>query len=117
MRPILYVVTALLSLGPAVVWATPELARGVVDKFAQMDTDSNDKVSWEEFAAAYPHTSREAFEAIDTSGDGFISLEEWQTFSQDHSKDRMPLSMGQPDPEYVQCVRDLFQIVPRNERK
>lgn len=122
----LVAVLALLWCVPA--YATPDRAGAIGDKFAQMDKNGDGKVSWEEFSAAYPQMREAAFEAIDTSGDAFVSLEEWEAFSQGHSRDMMssgmggmggmtmpPSGMGQEKDQSEQKVRELFELAPRNK--
>ncbi|MDD4700650.1 MAG: calcium-binding protein [Desulfovibrio sp.] len=67
---------------------------GSVDKFGQMDTDKNGKVSREEFKALFPNMREEAFVAIDKDGDNFISVEEWNGFMKDHSSGMRPNTMN-----------------------
>ena len=52
---------------------------GMGDKFSQMDTNKDGKVSREEFKAAFPNMREEAFVAIDKDGDGFARFgpERW----------------------------------------
>ena len=47
------------------------------ERFDQMDTNHDKSLSWEELSAARPNLSRNAFDIIDTSRDGTISLDEW----------------------------------------
>ena len=60
------------------------------DKFDQMDTNKDGKVSREEFKALFPNMRDEAFVAIDQDGDGFISIDEWNAFMKDHSSGMRP---------------------------
>ena len=66
---------------------------GMGDKFSQMDTNKDGKVSREEFKAAFPNMREEAFVAIDKDGDGFISVDEWNGFMKDHSSGMRPNTM------------------------
>lgn len=68
------------------------------NKFAQMDTDKDGKVSEAEFFAAYPKMQKAAFTAIDTDKDGFITDKEWNGFLLDHARGRaaMPADKGMP---------------------
>ena len=54
------------------------------DKFAQMDTNADDQVTWEEFQAARPSMKRAAFDAIDQNKDERLSREEMQSFTASH---------------------------------
>ncbi|MEG1610548.1 MAG: calcium-binding protein, partial [Bilophila sp.] len=54
------------------------------DRFAEMDKDKNDKVTWEEFEAAMPQMRKSAFESIDTNKDNAITRAEWDTFRASH---------------------------------
>ncbi|MCG8531828.1 MAG: calcium-binding protein [Desulfovibrionales bacterium] len=56
------------------------------DKFGQMDTNSDDTVTWEEFAATYPSMKKFAFESIDTDKSDGISHDEWHGFMSGHNK-------------------------------
>lgn len=58
------------------------------DKFGQMDTNKDNKVSLEEFQAAYPKMQQAAFDGIDSNKDKSISHEEWDTFMAQHSMGR-----------------------------
>jgi len=66
---------------------------GMGDKFSQMDTNKDGKVSREEFKAAFPNMREEAFVAIDKDGDGFISVDEWNGFMKEHSSGMRPNTM------------------------
>lgn len=121
----IFLMAALLLAVPATALATTERAGNVVDKFVQMDKNSDGKVSRDEFFAAYPQMHEAAFEAIDTSKDKFISPEEWKNFSQGHSRDMMSSGMGgmggtMPPggvkmDDSAEEVRELFEIVPRSK--
>ena len=93
---------SLLPLLALVLMASPSFAMpgmgsgsgGTVDKFSQMDTDKNGKVTSEEFKALFPNMREEAFMAIDKDGDKFISVEEWNAFMKDHSSGMRPNTMN-----------------------
>lgn len=63
------------------------------DRFAAMDTDKNEEVSWEEFEKAMPSMRKEAFETIDTNKNGAICRSEWDAFRQNHGAQGMPQGM------------------------
>lgn len=65
-----------------------------VDKFAQMDTNNDGKVSYEEFKAYFPDMREEAFVVIDKNGDKFIERVEWDEFVKNHSSGHMGGKMG-----------------------
>lgn len=67
---------------------------GMGDKFTQMDTDKDGKVSREEFKALFPNMREEAFVAIDKDGDNFISVDEWNGFMKEHSSGMRPNTMN-----------------------
>lgn len=136
MRKILFLMLVFTFLISAAALATPDRAQNVAGKFAQMDKNGDGSVSWEEFSAFYPQMHKAAFESIDASKDSLISLEEWQEFSSGHSRDRAASGMGaaasdgkggmvmpppgmgaKTDSPEDQKVRELFNIVPRNESK
>ncbi len=54
------------------------------ERFRQMDTDHDGRLTWEELSAARPNLSRNAFDIIDSGRDGSISPDEWKTFSAGH---------------------------------
>lgn len=63
------------------------------DRFAEMDKNGDGKVILEEFLAAFPGMREEAFKSIDTNNDSVIIREEWEAFSQEHSKGMKPSGM------------------------
>ena len=54
------------------------------ERFAAMETSKDGKISWEEFQTARPNLNENAFKMIDKDADGGISLEEWKAFSTGH---------------------------------
>ena len=59
-----------------------------------MDTNKDDKVSYEEFKAYFPNMREEAFAVIDKNGDKVIDRAEWDEFVSNHSSGHMGGSMG-----------------------
>ena len=67
--------------------ARPEMmGKSAADRFALMDTNSDGKVTREEFSAAMPQIREEAFNAIDSNADNAITLDEWEGFSMGHAQ-------------------------------
>ncbi|MEG2172981.1 MAG: EF-hand domain-containing protein [Desulfovibrionaceae bacterium] len=66
------------------------------DKFAQMDTNKDGKITWEEFHTFYPQMQQAAFDSIDANKDKSLSREEWEAFMTQHSMGRAntPQGMG-----------------------
>ena len=65
----------------------PELCPGadpVADRFAALDANGDQKVSWQEFHAINTNISREGFDSLDRNGDGDLSIQEWRDFSSGH---------------------------------
>ena len=56
------------------------------ERFKNIDTENKGFISFEDFQRRHPNMQRPAFDAIDISKDGKISLEEWRTFFQSHGK-------------------------------
>lgn len=85
---------AVLCLWAASAQANPAAEGGNVDKFDQMDTNKDGKVTLEEFKAYFPNMREEAFAAIDKNGDKVIDRAEWDEFVANHSSGHMGGSMG-----------------------
>lgn len=69
---------------PGAGGSTETHASDPAERFRQMDTNHDEKLTWEELSAARPNLSRNAFDIIDTDHDGYIALEEWKAFSAGH---------------------------------
>jgi Ca2+-binding EF-hand superfamily protein len=52
--------------------------------FGDMDTDGDDLVNWEEFAAHFENAEKKVFDAIDLNQDGSIDHDEWHEFKAAH---------------------------------
>lgn len=81
---------------PALALSAPPAAPAAADKFVQMDTSKDGKVTWEEFHATYPQMQQAAFDGIDANKDKAINREEWDAFLAQHSMGRAntPGGMG-----------------------
>ena len=88
-------IAAVLCLWAATAQANPAATDAAkVDKFTQMDTNKDNKVTYEEFKAFYPNMREEAFAVIDKNGDKAIDRAEWDEFVSNHSSGHMGGSMG-----------------------
>lgn len=56
--------------------AAPALAQTPTD-FADVDTDANGAISWDEASAVLPNLTEDAFKAADTDTSGDLSEEEY----------------------------------------
>ncbi len=52
--------------------------------FAEMDTDGNGSLSFEEFQKIFPSTKQKAFNGLDSDKDGVLSQAEWRQFKEMH---------------------------------
>ena len=52
--------------------------------FGDMDTDGDELVNWEEFAAYFQHAEKIVFNAVDLNQDGNIDHDEWHEFKEAH---------------------------------
>ena len=81
---------AVLCLWAASAQANPAATdAGKTDKFVQMDTNKDNKVTYEEFKAFYPNMREEAFAVIDKNNDKVIDRAEWDEFVSNHSSGHM----------------------------
>ena len=95
MKPLHIALAAVLCLWAASAQANPAATdAGKTDKFVQMDTNKDNKVTYEEFKAFYPNMREEAFAVIDKNNDKVIDRAEWDEFVSNHSSGHMGGSMG-----------------------
>ncbi|MDO5483391.1 MAG: hypothetical protein Q4F27_00635 [Desulfovibrionaceae bacterium] len=78
---------------PVAVDAKPDAA---ADSFKRMDSNKDDKIVMEEFAATFPDMREAAFVAIDRNGDKIIDTEEWAIFVKNHASDMKANKMACP---------------------
>jgi hypothetical protein len=52
--------------------------------FGDMDTNGDDLMNWEEFAAHFQNAEKKVFDAIDLNEDGNIDHDEWHEFKAAH---------------------------------
>ena len=90
MKPLHIALAAVLCLWAATAQANPAATDAAkVDKFTQMDTNKDNKVTYEEFKAFYPNMREEAFAVIDKNNDKVIDRAEWDEFVSNHSSGHM----------------------------
>ncbi len=90
MKPLHIALAAVLCLWAASAQANPAATdAGKTDKFVQMDTNKDNKVTYEEFKAFYPNMREEAFAVIDKNNDKVIDRAEWDEFVSNHSSGHM----------------------------
>ena len=81
---------AVLCLWAASAQANPAATdAGKTDKFVQMDTNKDNKVTYEEFKAFYPNMREEAFAVIHKNNDKVIDRAEWDEFVSNQSSGHM----------------------------
>ena len=82
----LFLTISALAAAPAFAMPGSKTVRTTdpAERFAAMDSSRDGKVSWEEFQTARPNLNENAFKMIDKDSDGGISLEEWKAFSTGH---------------------------------
>ena len=90
MKPLHIALAAVLCLWAASAQANPAATdAGKTAKFVQMDTNKDNKVTYEEFKAFYPNMREEAFAVIDKNNDKVIDRAEWDEFVSNHSSGHM----------------------------
>jgi hypothetical protein len=57
---------------------------GYAGHFGDIDSDDNDKVTWEEFKMHFAHGKKDVFTKIDQNTDGTIDHDEWHDFKEKH---------------------------------
>lgn len=77
MRMLLVVISAVIALSSLSIAQSDKYPFAIAD----MDTDRDGKVSWEEFKAYLPELSRWEFGGADLNNDGYITAAEWSTFT------------------------------------
>ena len=82
----LFIAISALAAAPAYAMPGNKTVRTAdpAERFALMDTSTDGKITWEEFQTARPNLNENAFKMIDKDSDGGISLEEWKAFSSGH---------------------------------
>lgn len=106
----------------ACIWTTPGIAN---DKFATMDKDTNDSISWEEFQTQYPNMKKAAFDTIDKDASSAISKDEWSAFMGSHGSggkgmgEGMGEGMGMPpkDGKMMMPPKDGKMMMPPKNGK
>ena len=73
----LFLTISALAAAPAFAMPGSKTVRTTdpAERFAAMDSSKDGKVSWEEFQTARPNLNENAFKMIDKDSDGGISLE------------------------------------------
>jgi hypothetical protein len=52
--------------------------------FGDMDANTDDRVSWEEFKTHFPQATPEVFKALDLNKDKHVDHDEWHAFKEAH---------------------------------
>jgi len=74
-------VNLLMSLGaPDKVPRNREIMKQIHDRFEDLDTDGDGKLSLEEVLAALPNLPVDIFDLIDKDGDGYLTLDELKEY-------------------------------------
>ena len=82
----LFVLACLLATAPAASAASgPELLPDNGEaRFQALDADQDGRVSWDEFHRLNTSITRQGFDTIDSDKNGFLSLDEWKSFTLAH---------------------------------
>lgn len=91
---LILIVSFCFSTGMAFAMPPSGSGQSAEQKFALMDKDKSGSVTWAEFSSAHPNLQRAAFDSIDSSTDGNISLEEWSAFAAKHDMGRKGMPAG-----------------------
>ena len=85
-----------LAAAPAFAMPGSKTVRSTdpAERFAAMDSSRDGKISWEEFQTARPNLNENAFKMIDTDSDGGICINEWKAFSTGHGGSVKSPDMG-----------------------
>ncbi len=89
MKKTLMILTLMLGI-TSYAHANPNAAGSSLssqEKYAKMDTNSNNEVTLDEFKALYPTMKSNVFDIIDSNNDNIISIKEWLAFQDQHMND------------------------------
>ncbi len=84
MKKTILILTLVLGLASPSYSMPSKAPAGTEDKYKQMDTNSDNKVSVEEFKALYPTMKANVFDIIDANNDNYIDMKEWVRFQEQH---------------------------------
>ena len=92
----LFLTISALAAAPAFAMPGNKTVRTTdpAERFAAMDSSKDGKVSWEEFQTARPNLNENAFKMIDKDADGGICINEWKAFSTGHGGSAKSPDMG-----------------------
>ena len=92
----LFLTISALAAAPAFAMPGNKTVRTTdpAERFAAMDSSKDGKVSWEEFQTARPNLNENAFKMIDADKDGGICINEWKSFSTGHGGSAKSPDMG-----------------------
>lgn len=81
----LLLLAAFLGAQPTFAASSP-----AAERFDQLDTNKDGKLVLEEFRAAFPSLTEQAFVVIDKNGDGAVERAEWVEFTEGHGRGMQP---------------------------